>query len=293
MNKYYLYRYIRLDKNIPFYIGIGTKTNADIKYGTYTRANSIKKGNDIWKKIKEKSQHKVEIILESDDYEFIKQKEIEFIKLYGRIDLKTGCLANMTDGGEGTTNIIVSEYSRQLRSNFQKGRKKSKESIIKQTVTRKTNGFKLSNDAKRKITISKSKSVLQFSLEGILIKEWNTVVEASENLNIPKSSICQCANYNEKKIFTAFNYLWIYKDDYIVNNVEKLNLAIQRCKEGKIKKVITIEEKQKIKNDYINISNIFDKKGDRITYLSNKYSINYSTIRAIINMKKLTKDVSI
>ena len=31
--KYYLYRHIRLDKNEPFYIGIGTKNNAkfDIK----------------------------------------------------------------------------------------------------------------------------------------------------------------------------------------------------------------------------------------------------------------------
>lgn len=286
MNKYYLYRHIRIDKNEPFYIGIGTKTNADIKYGTYTRANAIKKRNSIWTNIKNKSKYKIEILFESNNYEFIKQKEIEFINCYGRINLKTGTLANMTDGGEGTTNIIVSKYSRKLRSNFQKGRKKSKESIIKQIVTRKTNGFKLSDDAKRKITISKSKSVLQFSLEGILIKEWNTVVEASESLNIPKSSICQCANYNEKKVFTAFNYLWIYKDDYIINNLKKLNLAIQRSKEGKIKKVITIEEKQKIKNDYINIYNSFDKKGDRITYLSNIYNINYSTIRAIINTKK-------
>ena len=49
--KYYLYRHIRVDKNEPFYIGIGTKTNADIKYGTYTRANIKRKKNNIWVKI--------------------------------------------------------------------------------------------------------------------------------------------------------------------------------------------------------------------------------------------------
>ena len=36
-------------------------------------------------------------------------KEIEFIKLYGRKDNNTGILVNLTDGGEGTLGVIVSE----------------------------------------------------------------------------------------------------------------------------------------------------------------------------------------
>jgi hypothetical protein len=283
MHKYYLYRWIRLDKNEPFYIGIGTKTIADIKYGTYNRAFTHKKQNSIWKKIIDKSEYKVEILFESDDYDFIKQKEIEFILLYGRIDLKSGCLANMTDGGEGTKNVIVSEYSRQLRRDFHTGRKKSKESINKQIATRKLNGFKLSDAAKRKISISKSKSVLQYSLKGKLIKEWNTVVEASEELNIPKTSIVQSANFNERKIFTAFNYIWLYKEDYSSNNLEKFYIAIERSKLGKIKKFITIEQKKDIINDYLDILIKFDKKIDRLNYLSTKYNMNYSTVRAIVS----------
>lgn len=40
MNKYYLYRHIRLDKNEPFYIGIGTKRNRyhPNMYSEYRRA---------------------------------------------------------------------------------------------------------------------------------------------------------------------------------------------------------------------------------------------------------------
>ncbi len=106
--KYYLYRYIRLDKDEPFYIGIGTKSIEDIKYNTYKRADAIKKGNTIWKGIVSKTEYIIEILLESDDYVFIKQKEIEFIKLYGRINKKTGILSNMTDGRDGTTGVIVS-----------------------------------------------------------------------------------------------------------------------------------------------------------------------------------------
>ena len=281
--KYYLYRHIRVDKNEPFYIGIGTKTNADIKYGTYTRANIKSKKNNVWVKITNKTSYIVEILIESDDYDFIKKKEIEFVKLYGRIDLKTGTLTNMTDGGEGTTNVIVSEHSRQLRSLFQKGRKKSKESILKQIETRKKNGFKLSDEAKRKISLTKSKAVLQYSLEGTLIKQWNTVIEASEELGIPKTSIVQCANYNGRRVFTAFNYIWLYLEDFNSNKLDKFNIALTRTQQGKVKSFITIDKKLEIIEDYKKIYNTFAKKGDKLRHLESKHNINYSTLRAIVS----------
>jgi len=49
MKKYFLYRHIRLDKNEPFYIGIGTKPNSKkIKgYKTeYSRAFETTKRSD-------------------------------------------------------------------------------------------------------------------------------------------------------------------------------------------------------------------------------------------------------
>ena len=85
--KYYLYRHIRLDKNEPFYIGVGTKVNKKsfLKVTSeYVRAYSKTRRNKIWIDIVSKTDYEVEILLESDNYEFIKQKEIEFIALYGR-----------------------------------------------------------------------------------------------------------------------------------------------------------------------------------------------------------------
>ena len=44
--------------------------------------------------------------------------EIEAIKAYGRIDLGTGCLANMTNGGDGVVGLIFSEeHKRKLSEN--------------------------------------------------------------------------------------------------------------------------------------------------------------------------------
>lgn len=124
IGKYYLYRHIRLDTNQPFYVGIGTVYEKDFTkdnmQGAYERAYHKHSRNRFWKFIVEKSEYEVEIMLESDDYEFIKQKEIEFIALYGRRDLKTGILCNLTDGGDGNSGI--SDERRELMSLAMKGK---------------------------------------------------------------------------------------------------------------------------------------------------------------------------
>lgn len=100
MEKYYIYRHIRIDKNEPFYIGIGTKSEQDLKYGYYGRASAKHIDNNIWLKIIAKTEWKWEILLESDDKKFISEKEKEFILLYGRKCDNSGTLANLTLGGE-------------------------------------------------------------------------------------------------------------------------------------------------------------------------------------------------
>ena len=107
----YLYRHIRLDKNEPFYIGIGSDSN-------YNRAYEIKKDrrNIVWSRIASKSKIEVEIMLDGLSWDNACEKEIEFIKLYGRIDNGNGILSNLTDGGDGTIGLIVSEKTRKENS---------------------------------------------------------------------------------------------------------------------------------------------------------------------------------
>jgi hypothetical protein len=89
----YLYRHIRHDKNEPFYIGIGSDN-------VFKRAKTKKGRNEIWKKIASKTTYDVEILFSDISTEYAKQKEIEFIALYGRIANKDGILANLSGGGE-------------------------------------------------------------------------------------------------------------------------------------------------------------------------------------------------
>lgn len=122
MNRFYVYAF--LDKSKPgefnygdlkfeyepFYIGKGTGDR--ITTSLLDRESSFKV-NKI-KKIKKLGGEILKIkLFENLENDESLQKEIEIIKLIGRRDLKMGPLVNQTDGGEGRTNIIVSEETKE------------------------------------------------------------------------------------------------------------------------------------------------------------------------------------
>lgn len=154
--KYYLYRHIRLDTGKPFYIGIGTKSSKNIgrEQSIYVRAYSKTGRNKIWKGIVKRSVYEVEILLESDDYDFVQKKEVEFVSIYGRIDLKTGTLSNLNIGGNG--------------------------GHIYQSTHKTKKGQRLSEEKKRKLSENhfKNKKVYQYDLDGNFIREFNSALQA-------------------------------------------------------------------------------------------------------------------
>jgi hypothetical protein len=98
-----VYKHIRKDTNEIFYIGIGNNLR---------RAYTKKSRNCYWKNIAQNG-FMVEIIYENLTWEEACDVEKNLIKLYGRKDLGTGILVNMTDGGDGLSNI-----SDELRNRF-------------------------------------------------------------------------------------------------------------------------------------------------------------------------------
>lgn len=112
----YLYRHIRLDKNVPFYIGIGSDNN-----GLYTRANSRHSRSKYWRNISQKG-YEVEILMDGLTWEQACEKEKEFIALYGRLDLG-GLLVNMTDGGDGALGFKHTDAAKIKISESSKGRR--------------------------------------------------------------------------------------------------------------------------------------------------------------------------
>lgn len=134
----YVYRHIRLDKNIPFYIGVGSDDR-------FKRAYSKRGRNIRWQRIVGKTEYEVDILLFDISWDDAIRKEIEFISLYGRVDLGTGCLVNMTDGGEGALNQIKSEET------ILKLRNKKVSEKTKLLISKAHKGKKLSDETKRKL----------------------------------------------------------------------------------------------------------------------------------------------
>lgn len=224
----YVYRHIRLDKNEPFYIGIGRTEK-------YARAFSKMSRSKQWKGIANRG-YEVEIILDDLTWDEACEKEKEFIALYGRIDLKTGPLINFTDGGEGLKNYVYTEEARKNMSLGQMGNQKWKLRKITDETRRKisqankgrvmsqefrdklSERFRGSNNPnygksiseeqrKRILETRKRKPILQYDLEGNFIKEWSSKKEAVR-AGYQEYCIWRCCNNKSK---THRNFIWKYK----------------------------------------------------------------------------------
>ena len=156
MNDFYVYRYIRLDTNTPFYVGKGISK----------RAYVLDSGrNQYFKNIVNSILFEVEFILEDLTEDEAFTKEMEFIKLYKDAGF---CEANLTLGGEGTTGLVMSDESKAKMAAAKKGRKNPHKGYVhsEQTKAKKSASLKGKTfDDIRKSNISNSKKGKAFTEE--------------------------------------------------------------------------------------------------------------------------------
>ncbi len=217
----YLYRHVRLDKNEVFYIGIGSDRN-------FKRAYEKTNRNRYWKNTVNKSAYEVEILLEDLTWEEACKKEVEFIILYGRSDLGIGTLCNLTNGGEG---VLGMKHTEKVKNKIKEDSKNperlatSKENLKKASTEESKRKRVFNTDysfnkdprviAKRKastdyekIGLKKSKPVLQYTLDGIFIKEWVSAYKAYKESGYNFGHISSCCRGIKK---TYNGYIWKYK----------------------------------------------------------------------------------
>lgn len=170
--KYYVYRHVRLDNDTVFYVGMGRKSKDDLKYGYYSRANTRCGRNFFWERIIGVTKYRVDIIIESNSKDFIFSKEIEFIKLYGRRDLKLGTLCNLNDGGNGGN---LSELSK-----VKQEKAKKETGSYYRNVERMRKYANLHNST----AVHCFKKTYLYSLDGVFIREFKSRTECKKYLGI-------------------------------------------------------------------------------------------------------------
>lgn len=236
MKIYFIYEHRTLDTNEVFYIGYGykkekTKQN---RINPYQRSKDKYARGKFWHNIVNKHGYEINIIFETANQEDAFNKEIELIKLYGRRDLKTGSLVNLTDGGEvnnGRTfpkrKIKVSSFDN--TGNLIKSYNSVTDAVVENDIThsyvhkqcvglRKYSKigirFRYFDSSVTQIEACTSstrictKKVNQFTVEGVFIKEYNSTIEASRLTDISNSAIRNCC-YGLSK--TAGKYKWSFK----------------------------------------------------------------------------------
>jgi hypothetical protein len=224
----YVYRHIRLDKNEPFYIGVGADNS-------YRRSRQKYGRSKFWTDIA-KNGYEIDIIIDDVTYEEALIKEAEFIKLYGRKNLGLGTLCNFNDGGGGfkggkhneETKKILSIKSKQTMDNRPIGLtaeylkkainspklkeyylsrrgaswcKHTEESKLK--ISKARIGYKQSKETVTK----KSIQIIQSTLDGVFIRLWDSARDIQRELKLSQGNISRCCNgvYGQ-----AYGFKWEY-----------------------------------------------------------------------------------
>jgi len=191
-----VYRHRRDDNGTVFYVGIGNKQRP------YTKS----KRSSYWKNIVDKSGYSIEILAEDLSLDNAIELEILLIKEYGRKDISTGILCNLTDGGEGTSNVtpevrkLISERRKGVR-NLPIGYKRSAEFCKKVSESKKgmISSFKgKTHTEEAKNTIKEKRSLQVFSKESRL-KQANAISGGSNPAAIKILDLKNNAIYNTMK----------------------------------------------------------------------------------------------
>ena len=187
---YYIYSHIQEDTGEVFYIGKG-KGN---------RAYSDKDRSNLWKNVAKK--HGWKVVLLCNDLTELEAFEVEkfYIKEYGRRDLGTGTLVNMTDGGEGRSN--PSEETRKKISDKSKGHAVSEEHRKK--ISEKLTGRVFSEETRKKMSDSQKGNT---KWEGRkhsdeTIKKMSDAAKGKKHSDETRKKISDAAKLRGKRVFT-------------------------------------------------------------------------------------------
>lgn len=137
----------------PFYIGKGFGNRALVHFESNSLKSKSHKNNIIKKALREGLDVFIEYLATNLTDKQACKLEMKYIKLYGRRDLDSGCLANLTDGGDGPAGYVFTEEQRRRKSEAAKGRIVTEETREKISIA--NTGIIWSDDSRKQASIDR------------------------------------------------------------------------------------------------------------------------------------------
>lgn len=183
---------------------IGKTIDIDRRYKqhikNYTNKKSLK-NSWISSLLQYGLQPMLEIVEICDESKW-QEREQYWIKYYKELGFD---LKNMTNGGDGNTGLKMSDTSKEKIRRANLGKKSSKEKIAKIS-----NWAKGNNKIQKNLKLGSKKSqipIIQKTKDGEIIKEWESLQQAADELGIERSNISHCLR---GRIKTSGGYIWEY-----------------------------------------------------------------------------------
>lgn len=261
MNDTVVYRHRKPNGEV-FYVGIGNERRPTSKWDR----------NQWWNNVVNKYVYEVEILATGLSWEDACELEELLIEEYGRKDLGTGTLVNLTNGGEGVKGLAHSKEARQKIGAANKGKKLSEETRKKLSVAHK--GKKLSKEHRQKIgAAGKSRKLSKEARQKI-----SAAHKGKNNYNYGK----KLSKETKQKISAANrgkNAPW-YSKKFSKEHRQKISAA----KSGKPshKRKLTFEQAQEIRKRYQTEKTSYRK-------LAKEYGVSDTIINNIIQNKSYKK----
>jgi len=175
--------YIWLDGDTPFYVGIGKPSRA---YSNRDRYCLNKK-----RKAEKNNSFSVKIIYTNLSWDQACYMECKLISEFGRLDLGTGCLTNMTNGGDGCSGYRHTSTAKQKISDFRSGNPLSQHH--KEQISKGKKGKRKTAETKTKMSQRAKERGLGGKLHTQAVMtplgKFETMKEASENLPFSYSTL--------------------------------------------------------------------------------------------------------
>ena len=194
------------ENGVPFYVGKGLSSR--IKY---------KKRNNLHSKIANKNPNWVREVVFNGTNEEVIREECRLIALYGRINLNTGTLANLTDGGEGSSGWKPSNETIQKNAKaISKAWNEKRQVYI--------DAFKLRSEKVKKSGVLKNRKITQEQIEKQKISLLKTIStqEWKEKQSLIQKKISARPEIKAAKSSTRL--LWLENEE----NREKIKYRLRQ-----------------------------------------------------------------